>query len=81
MTQQAIPVLPALKTGETISFYETKLGFSARDHGEYASMENHCICLRGAISTPLTEMTSMQDYPHSIPSIQTQNRKPRHGGC
>jgi len=41
MTQQAVPVLPALSIKETMLFYETKLGFSGHDHGGYATMENN----------------------------------------
>ena len=45
MTAQAVPVLPALNIRETILFYEAKLGFSATDHGAYATMEHEGIRL------------------------------------
>ncbi len=45
MTQQAVPVLPALNIRETILFYETNLGFSACNYGSYVTMQNKGILL------------------------------------
>jgi len=45
MTQQAVPVLPALNLPETILFYKNKLGFAADHHGDHVTMENKGIRL------------------------------------
>jgi len=39
MIQKTIPVLPAVNINETIMFYESKLGFTAFDHGGYVVMK------------------------------------------
>jgi hypothetical protein len=39
MLQKAVPVLPALHIGDTIDFYERKLGFKASNFGNYAILK------------------------------------------
>ena len=39
MILQTVPVLPALDLDATILFYESKLGFSSFNHGDYVTME------------------------------------------
>ncbi len=39
MIQKTIPVLPAVNIKDTIMFYESKLGFTAFNHGGYVVMK------------------------------------------
>ena len=41
MLQKAVPVLPAINIGLTIEFYKCKLGFAAKNFGNYAILKYH----------------------------------------